>query len=81
VLDNGNGSNVSYDGSVKSGVAQGFSKAAELLAQSMLDDIRKNGAYVRVPSGTMFYVYVTQTLDTTNARIGASMKDKSSNNQ
>ncbi|MDR1146889.1 MAG: TrbI/VirB10 family protein [Verrucomicrobiales bacterium] len=76
VFNTGGGSETTYDGSLKSGAAQGFSKAAELLAQSMLDEIRKNSAYVRVPAGTMFYVYVTQTLDVADARIGASMEKK-----
>jgi len=81
VFEDGGGSTTSYDGSLKSGAAQGFSKAAEILAQSMLDDIRKNGAYVRVPAGTMFYVYITQTLDLTQARIGASNTLKTKSNQ
>jgi hypothetical protein len=76
VFNYGGGSETSYDGSLKSGMAQGFSKSAELLAQAMLDEIRKNGVYVRVPSGQMFYIYVTQPLDLANARIGASKLSK-----
>ncbi len=72
VFHDGGTSETVYDGSLKSGLAQGFSYAAQTLAQSMIEEIKKRGVYVRVPAGTMFYIYVTQPLDLAEARIGAS---------
>ena len=37
-------------------------------AQSMKEAIAKDGLYLRVPAGKPFYLYVTQTLDLTQAR-------------
>lgn len=77
VFNNGGGtSQTVYDGSLQSGLSQGFSFAAQTLAQSMLDEIKKKGVYVRVPAGTMFYIYVTQPLDLAEARVGASRFSK-----
>ncbi len=50
-------------------------------AQSVLQDyaqqieqaIDRDGFYVRVPAGTQFYLYVTQTLDKNDAKIGGSL--------
>jgi hypothetical protein len=47
-------------------------------AQSVLDryaeqieqGIERDGFYVRVPAGKQFYLYVTQTLDRADAKIG-----------
>jgi hypothetical protein len=72
VFQTAGGNETVYDGTLKSGAAQGFSYAAQTLAQSMLEEIRKRGVYVRVPAGQTFYIYVTQPLDLANARVGAS---------
>jgi hypothetical protein len=53
--------------------AQGAQNAANLYAQQIADTVKREGVYIRVPAGTDFYLYVTQTLDPSKARIGASM--------
>lgn len=41
-------------------------------AQNIRDAIARDGFYLRVPAGKQFYLYVTQTLDRSQARRGAS---------
>jgi type IV secretory pathway VirB10-like protein len=53
--------------------AQGAQNAASLYAQQIADTVKREGVYIRVPAGTDFYLYVTQTLDPSKARVGASM--------
>ena len=53
--------------------AQGAQNAANLYAQQIADTVKREGIYIRVPAGTDFYLYVTQTLDPSKARVGASM--------
>jgi hypothetical protein len=42
-------------------------------AQQIQQAIDRDGFYVRVPAGTQFYLYVTQTLDRSDAKIGGSV--------
>lgn len=44
-------------------------------AQQILDSIEKNGFYVRVPSGTQFYLYIVQTIDRADATFGGAGLD------
>jgi hypothetical protein len=53
--------------------AQGVQNAATLYAQQIADTVKRLGVYIRVPAGTDFYLYVTQTLDPSQARVGGSM--------
>jgi hypothetical protein len=39
----------------------------------MLEAINRDGAFVRVPAGTMFYLYVQDTIDINKAVIGGSI--------
>ncbi|MGD0207483.1 MAG: TrbI/VirB10 family protein [Verrucomicrobiota bacterium] len=48
----------------------GAQAVLQTYAQQILDSIQKNGFYVRVPSGTQFYLYVLQTIDRTDATFG-----------
>jgi hypothetical protein len=41
-------------------------------AKQILESIQRDGFYVRVPAGKQFYLYVTQTLDRTDASIGGT---------
>jgi hypothetical protein len=41
-------------------------------AKQIYDSIQQNGFYVRVPAGKQFYLYVTQTIDRTDAAVGES---------
>lgn len=53
--------------------AQGAENAANLYAQQIADTVKREGIFIRVPAGTDFYLYVTQTLDASQARVGATM--------
>ena len=44
-------------------------------AQQILDSIKRDGFYVRVPAGKQFYLYVNQTIDLDNAKRGQSLVD------
>lgn len=41
-------------------------------AQQILDTIQRDGFYVRVPAGKEFYLYVTQTIDKSDAVVGGT---------
>jgi hypothetical protein len=41
-------------------------------AQQIYNSIQQDGFYVRVPAGQQFYLYVTQTIDRTDAALGES---------
>jgi len=50
----------------------GAEKVLSAYAQRIYDAIQRDGFYVRVPSGKQFYLYVLQTIDRADARIGAT---------
>jgi hypothetical protein len=56
---------------IKAGLAKGAQEAANLYAEDMMDAISRDGVFVRVPAGTSFYLYVTQTIDKSKAFPGA----------
>lgn len=49
---------------------QGAQSVLDRYAQQILYTIERDGFYVRVPAGKQFYLYVTQTIDEQDARIG-----------
>lgn len=51
---------------------KGAQSVLDRYAQQILQSIERDGFYVRVPAGKQFYLYVTQTLDQDDARIGGS---------
>lgn len=53
--------------------AQGIENAANLYAQQIADTVKREGIFIRVPAGTDFYLYITQTIDASQARVGATM--------
>ena len=53
----------------------GSSAVLNQYAQQILDSIKRDGFYVRVPAGKQFYLYVTQTIDLDNAKRGQSLVD------
>jgi hypothetical protein len=55
--------------------AQGAENAANLYAQQIADTVKREGIFIRVPAGTDFYLYVTQTIDASQARVGATMAE------
>ncbi|WP_404424670.1 TrbI/VirB10 family protein [Nibricoccus sp. IMCC34717] len=44
-------------------------EALDVLAKEILAEVQRNGAYVRVPAGKTFYLFVDQTLEPTEARL------------
>lgn len=44
-------------------------------AKQIYDSIQRDGFYVRVPAGKQFYLYVTQTIDRSDAAVGESRSD------
>jgi hypothetical protein len=50
----------------------GAQSVMQTYAQQILDTIQRDGFYVRVPAGKQFYLYVTQTIDDSDASIGGS---------
>jgi hypothetical protein len=60
---------------------QGTSAVLNQYAQQILDSIKRDGFYVRVPAGKQFYLYVTQTIDLDKAKRGESLVDLKPENQ
>jgi len=59
----------------KNAALAGTSTVLNQYAQQILDSIKRDGFYVRVPAGKQFYLYVTQTIDLDNAQQGRSQVD------
>ena len=51
---------------------QGAQNVLSTYAQQILDTIQRDGSYVRVPAGKEFYLYVTQTIDKSDAVLGGT---------
>jgi Bacterial conjugation TrbI-like protein len=65
----------------KNAALAGTSAVLNQYAQQILDSIKRDGVYVRVPAGKQFYLYVTQTIDLDNAKRGQSLVDLKPENQ
>jgi hypothetical protein len=61
-------------GTAKNALTESAATVADRYAQQILDTIERDGYFVRVPAGKQFYLYVTQTLDQGDARIGSLLK-------
>ncbi len=70
ITTTGTTTNQTSGGSTQDMLGQGTSRAATMLAQRMLERIKKDGFYVRAAAGTPFYIYATQTIDMDNAKVG-----------
>ena len=57
-------------GTAKNAALNGTSQVLNTYAQQILDTIKKQGVFVRVPAGKQFYLYVTQTIDLSKAKVG-----------
>ena len=49
---------------------KGAQQVLAAYAQRIYESIQRDGFYVRVPSGKQFYLYVLQTIDAADARVG-----------
>ncbi len=54
----------------------GVSAVLDEYIQQLKEEVARNGFYTRVPAGTQFYIYVRQTLDLDDARIGESETER-----
>ena len=59
---------------------QGAQDVLEVYAKQILDTIQRDGFYVRVPAGKQFYLYVTQTIDQSEAMLGGTRFDAAETN-
>lgn len=59
-------------GSWQTALAQTVQAAGQVYGNQVLQSIKDDGVYIRVPAGKTFYLYVTQTVDLTKATRGGS---------
>jgi hypothetical protein len=57
---------------LQNGVSAGTAAVLDEYARSIADTIKRDGIYVHVDGGSMFYVFLPQTLDRGAVRVGAS---------
>jgi hypothetical protein len=60
------------NGGIDSAFSAGLQAGGQLYSQRLLERLEKDPFYVRVPAGTTFYLYVTQTVDLGKATVGLS---------
>jgi Bacterial conjugation TrbI-like protein len=60
---------------------KGAQDVLSVYAQQILETIQRDGFYVRVPAGKEFYLYVTQTIDKSDAAIGGTRLVATETNQ
>jgi len=53
-------------------ISAGIQAGGQIYSQRLLENLKKDPYYVRVPAGTLFYLYVTQTVDVEKATAGIS---------
>lgn len=59
--------------SLQNAPLKGAQGVLDRYSQQILTSIERDGFYVRVPAGKQFYLYVTQTLDQDDAKIGGAL--------
>lgn len=64
-------------GGYQDAVAAGIQAGGKIYSQRLLDGLKNDPYYVRVPAGTTFYLYVSQTVDLAKARISAATSNQS----
>jgi hypothetical protein len=60
------------NGGFQDAFAAGIQAGGQLYSKRLLDQLDKDPYYVRVPAGTLFYLYITQTVDLGNVSVTAS---------
>ena len=74
----GRRSNISGAGGVPGYIinppAQGAEAVLDRYAQMVMDSIKRDGFFIRVPAGKLFYVYVTEDILTGKATVGGSRR-------
>lgn len=59
--------------SLQNAPLRGAQSVLDRYAQQILQAIERDGFYVRVPAGKQFYLYITQTVDEDDAKIGGTL--------
>jgi len=59
-------------GGYQEAIAAGIQAGGQIYSQRLLEGLDKEPYYVRVPAGSLFYLYVTQTVDIAKATTGLS---------
>jgi hypothetical protein len=54
--------------------AQGVEAVMDRYAQLIMDSIERDGFFIRVPAGKLFYVYVTEPINMAKATVGGSRR-------
>jgi Bacterial conjugation TrbI-like protein len=60
------------NGGYTSAISAGIQAGGQIYSQRLLESLQRDPYYVRVPAGTLFYLYVTQTVDVQKASAGLS---------
>ena len=60
------------DGGYQDAIAAGIQAGGQIYSQRLLEGLEKEPYYVRVPAGTLFYLYVTQTVNLAQTTTGLS---------
>jgi hypothetical protein len=58
------------------GLGKGAQDTLNEFAKQILEEVKKKGSYVRVPSGKQFYIFVDQSIDPLAARVGLRLEEK-----
>ncbi|MBE2203870.1 MAG: TrbI/VirB10 family protein [Chthoniobacterales bacterium] len=66
------GATVIQNGGWTDAISAGIQAGGQIYAQRLLEGLQKDPYYVRVSAGTLFYLYVTQTVDIAKATTGLS---------
>jgi hypothetical protein len=66
---------------VQNGSLEGAESVLGTYAQQILNSIERDGFYVRVPAGKQFYLYVTQTIDQSDATVGGTRLERAEQNE
>lgn len=60
------------NGGYENAIAAGIQAGGQIYSQRLLEGLEKEPYYVRVPAGTLFYLYVTQTVNLAQTTTGLS---------
>ncbi len=60
------------NGGYTDAIAAGIQAGGKLYSDRLLESLQKDPYFVRVPAGTLFYLYVTETVDLAKAEAGLS---------
>lgn len=60
------------NGGYTDAISAGVQAGGQIYAQRLLEGLKNDPYYVRVPAGTLFYLYVTQTVDLAKANLSAA---------